>query len=349
LDGIRTFAVFGVFCAHWGIMQLPGFSIFPLGQMGVTLFFVLSGYLITGILISAAGRVAAGERTSGQMARRFYARRFLRIFPIYYLILFITAPLILQVRQAFWWHLTYTSNVYFAIRGSLDIQGAIFWTLAAEEQFYLIWPWIILFADPGKRRMLIVWTIGLGLATRALLGVFPAAGLASMVLLPGCLPLFGLGALAASQRAPFPRDYKGRAHFVHRFFPILGLVLFGLSLFPWHVRVTAVLCDTFGNFGWGLVCLWIVRNAASGFEGLAGRILQSGPMVYLGRISYGLYIYHTFVTWAICRALRSCGIDAMAHSVAFSPLFALATVGIATASWFAIEQPINRLKRFYPY
>jgi len=356
LDGLRTFAVMGVFFAHWGIGSLPGFSFFPWGDMGVTLFFVLSGYLITGILTSAGDRVAAGEESYLHAARQFYVRRCLRIFPIYYLVLLGAAVLILQVRQAFWWHLTYASNVYFAIRGNLDVQGSTFWTLASEEQFYLIWPWVILAISRARRRSVVIVTLGVGVAARLGLSMFPVTQMAAKVLLPGCLPFFALGALLAIRRetsdAPdamrHGKDDSGAGP-DPALTAIIGLLLFLLARKNWGPSWLGGAMDTLGSLGWGLTSMWIIGKASSGFGGSAGRILEARWVRYLGRISYGLYIYHPFVTWAIIRILMLWGITAGDHLAVFSPVFAITTIGVATLSWFAIEQPVNRLKRHFPY
>jgi peptidoglycan/LPS O-acetylase OafA/YrhL len=137
LDALRALGVFGVWFTHWGIGTLPVLRWIHWGEMGVQLFFVLSGYLITGILLRARDRADCGEG-KWLVAKRFYVRRFLRICPIYYLTLLATAIVIQHMREGFFWHLTYTSNIFFALRGRLDLIGAHFWTLSVEEQFYLV-------------------------------------------------------------------------------------------------------------------------------------------------------------------------------------------------------------------
>jgi hypothetical protein len=126
--------------------------VLPVGAAGVKLFFVLSGFLITGILLTYRDQAEAGSVTKSAAVWRFYGRRFLRIFPVYYFVLLATAAAgFPTVRETFWWHALYLTNFYIAITGDWPGYLSPFWTLAVEEQFYVMWPWVVLFAP---RRML---------------------------------------------------------------------------------------------------------------------------------------------------------------------------------------------------
>jgi peptidoglycan/LPS O-acetylase OafA/YrhL len=165
LDGLRALAIIGVICLHFGgylrhaevarggVLALALFKAFRHGAWGVDLFFMLSGYLITGILWQSRGQK--------HCFRNFYARRTLRIFPLYYGTLFallVALPLVLghvpamlsaaYHRQLWLW--TYKSNILIARRGLVLANFGHFWTLAVEEQFYLIWPLILLLIPPGR-------------------------------------------------------------------------------------------------------------------------------------------------------------------------------------------------------
>src|SRR6266849_732607 len=160
LDGIRTLAVSAVFLQHFvGFQNLPGIlGVIPWGQLGVKLFFVLSGFLITGVLLRSRDAVEQAGVSNWFAARQFYVRRFLRIFPLYYFVIAICVLLnIPPVREILVWLLTYTLNIYASLRGqwgNLDLYVAHFWSLAVEEQFYIVWPWFLLFA-PRKRLLVI--------------------------------------------------------------------------------------------------------------------------------------------------------------------------------------------------
>src|SRR5262249_15573796 len=151
LDGLRAFAVGAVLIHHFFKPARIGGVDFAL--LGVWLFFVLSGFLITGILLRLRDQVDHSGYPSGFALRQFYIRRFLRIFPLYYSVLFMAATIDLgDVRDTILWHLAYISNYLFATRQDWGSITAHFWSLSVEEQFYILWPVLILFAP---RRLLL--------------------------------------------------------------------------------------------------------------------------------------------------------------------------------------------------
>ncbi|SCY95002.1 acyltransferase family protein [Paracoccus tibetensis] len=138
LDGLRAVAVLGVFAEHFTYSELiRGWS--P-GMIGVRTFFVLSGFLITSILLQQRGTASAGD-----LAGRFFLRRFLRLAPPFYLAIVLAAALGISGMRSDWWvHGLYLSNIQIAIQQQWSGAGH-FWTLAVEEQFYLLWfPAVIL-------------------------------------------------------------------------------------------------------------------------------------------------------------------------------------------------------------
>lgn len=151
---LRSLAVFFVIITHWGPNDFssPVFTsiyqkIMPNGVFGVDLFFVLSGYLITQILLTA--RINAGGVNKLKIIKAFYIRRALRISPIYYLLIIIVILLKDQfVINHILYFITYTSNfLVFKTRSWVSITHT--WSLSVEEQFYLIWPWVMIF--PHKK------------------------------------------------------------------------------------------------------------------------------------------------------------------------------------------------------
>ena len=112
-----------------------------LALLGVWLFFVLSGFLITGILLRSRDQVDYGGYQGRFVLRQFYARRILRIFPLYYSVLLLAATIDLgDVRDTIFWHLAYLSNYLFATQQYWGAVTAHFWSLSVEEQFYILWP-----------------------------------------------------------------------------------------------------------------------------------------------------------------------------------------------------------------
>jgi peptidoglycan/LPS O-acetylase OafA/YrhL len=141
LDGLRAIAVAMVVVRHYYLVTEIDTAIY-----GVRLFFVLSGFLITGILLASREALQMGLVPSRAHAlRQFYIRRTLRIFPLYYLV--VGVGLIVGVPEALEfapWLLTYTLNWRIAAQGWYMEHYAHLWSLAVEEQFYLLWPWVIL-------------------------------------------------------------------------------------------------------------------------------------------------------------------------------------------------------------
>ena len=190
LDGLRGIAVLLVLAFHCRYFFPPWMeksarpTLDVLGWSGVDLFFVLSGYLITGILLDT--------KDSSSYFRTFYARRSLRIFPLYFS--FVAAVLLLaQWRVHGFWYLTYLSN-WQPGHGVNDGYLSHLWSLAIEEQFYLIWPAVVWFVPPGRLK----W-ICIALAVTAA-GLRPFAGSqdqAAYRLTPCRMDSLALGAFVA--------------------------------------------------------------------------------------------------------------------------------------------------------
>lgn len=355
LDGVRAFAAGMVVCYHF---YRPLREYVHLGGIGVRVFFVLSGFLITGILLRTRLQVDEAGATRGHALRRFYIRRVLRIFPLYYFALAIAwLGRVSDVREGLWWHVAYLSNVRFflenaATPGVWGGQVSHFWSLAVEEQFYLLWPWIILFAP---RR----WLPGVALGLAALGPVFRyLVGTATgnditPVLLPGCIDSLALGAYLAMTVLP---TFQGHS-LVRPVGP--GVLWSGLALFAVYVAA-----DRLG--GWGelpmvvfdtavaVLGLWLVARAARGMGGIAGRVLGSGPVRYLGTISYGIYVYHLLLPALLPKLARRAGFpDLLAplgdQTLPFLAFYTCATIAVAAISWHCFEAPINHLKARFEY
>ncbi len=340
LDGLRAIAVLLVLYHHY----MPRTHTLGVhwGALGVDLFFVLSGFLITGILLRCRGLQEEGQ-SLGFTARQFYMRRFLRIFPLYYAVLIpITLGFTLtpNLKLSLW---SYTYNFYAAVEG-FGHKVSHFWTLAVEEQFYLFWPWLIL-TVPRKHLPKVLWgTILLGPLSRLLLLGFEAPSSALRAVLFCCLDTLALGALLAYVVHTVGMEAAARGK-LQRWLLILGLPLFVLGLWVQNQR------DPHADLaGWeqmvvflrGPLCGWVVLRAAQGFSGWLGHLLTLRPLVYLGQISYGIYVFHAFALL-------------LSKSVAsYSPwtrffLYTGVTIAVASLSWHLFEARINAFKDRFPY
>jgi len=337
LDALRAFAVLAVLLCHFATSYVP---VLWYGQYGVNLFFVLSGFLITGILLRC--RRISFERSQSRFLtiRQFYVRRFLRIFPLFYFVLIVTWIIgIDDVRHAFGWHVTYLTDFYIFRRATFG-GASHFWSLAVEEQFYLLWPWAVIFLP--FRWLLPVTAAAIGAApiTR-MWGALHGWSFPSMRVFPVCsTDALGLGALLAICAERAPRMVPKLARMALRFG--IALLALWLSLRRWHSA--QVLNAAIFDLGCDLVFSWFVVSAAAGFTGAAGRLLTFRPLLLIGVISYGIYVYHVFAPELLIRAhLRS-----HSHTMNFGMDVAISFL-LPLASWYCYERPINELKRHFPY
>lgn len=338
LDALRAFAVLGVILHH-SVHWSGGV---PLGPYAVRLFFVLSGFLITGILLRA--REKSADRNRGYTIRSFYARRFLRIFPVYYAAL---AVLILlgqpEIGETVGWHVSYLSNVL-ASRADVDIQPiwGHLWSLSVEEQFYLLWPALVLFLPRRWLPAAFLSAVAFGPAFRLFAGVNYGVKPA-VYLTPGCLDSLGLGAflawLASRQKWERTRDS------FCRWALFAGMLLIAATAASVHWDISWRLWLLARDLGPALVFCWLVNRAANGFQGWPGKLLEYRPLVYVGTISYGMYLFHNFIPW-LCQTMN---LALPGHGFTRFLVLAPLTTALAAASWHLFEKPLNDLKDRFPY
>jgi peptidoglycan/LPS O-acetylase OafA/YrhL len=266
--------------------------------------------------------------------RSFYIRRFLRIFPIYYATLFLAFVVnIPAVRIELGWHLTYLSNWYFGFRGMFGDTTAHLWSLAVEEQFYVIWPWVVLLSPAAALRWSIGTMIVTGPVSRFVLGSAGVNGLAVWITTPTVLDALGLGCLLA-----YVWKETTSADQVARWAGLSGVCIVGLHTAMKLSGISEHVIFAISPLGWGLVCTWLVHRAARRVHGWIGKVLRAAPLVYVGTISYGVYLFHPFISTYVNEGGRRKFIAVMLISFA-----------AAATSWRLFEQPINALKKHFPY
>lgn len=307
LDGLRAIAIAGVVVLHF----YPGGWLaqhVPLG-LGVDLFFVISGFLITRILLAGRG---------GDFMLNFYIRRAMRLFPIYYLTL---AALLLgypQVRDAWPYYAFYGVNIWVAEHG-WGI-ATHFWSLALEEQFYLLWPFAVLFLPRRFLPRICIAAI-IGAPLFRITSIYLGHNEYLNVLLLGRVDELAVGCLLALDYKPqFPRWASVS----------LGTISLCAAVALYHTSAATLMHTA------SLLAFWLIVDAAS--RSHAPRFLDLAPVRYLGRISYGVYVLHYSIAEWI-RPLKDGG-----HFWTGSLLFFGVTILFAAASWRFIEQPINRLR-----
>lgn len=333
LDGLRGIAVIMVLLFHAG----PDLGRWVhLGYTGVTLFFVLSGFLITGILIDS--REAVNYFTS------FYARRALRIFPIYYLTIiciFLIAPRFFPTARIppehdRLFYFLYLNNWTRLLQqpNNLEYTGHM-WSLAVEEQFYWLWPLVIFKTSERALKWVCLATIVLGIGAGMYLSHAGASsdsvGRNTLVALPSLM----LGALCAiSFRHP-----PAVAHMKKRpgLFLFTGLALVAVFAITSRSRYAGSSIRWFSGMGLILAFAILVLSALLG-PGVYKYLLAVAPLRRIGRYSYGMYVYHIpFYTFFD----RS-------HFLSPGPLRAFVRIllvfVLAALSYELLEKRINALK-----
>jgi peptidoglycan/LPS O-acetylase OafA/YrhL len=353
LDGLRFFAFLAVYIEHtvgFGVgthHRLPAWigdalgTIGIAGVFGVDLFFVLSSYLITELLLRE--RALRGYLD----VKAFYIRRMLRIWPLYFLFLFAAYGLtfIVPSEGLTWWHLlgfTFFAGNWVYFLWPVTTVAAPLWSVSLEEQFYLIWPWVI---RRSSARRLAFYAVGLmvcaAIVTLAMGILHPnfdwvsknsftrvdgiAVGAVLAVMLHGRAPAFS----AAARGALFAGSIAVLLWVAHDF----GLTRVPVALLP---LVT----------GWPLAALACggILLSVLGSTGRWTAPLRSGPFVYLGRISYGLYVYHELLLKLAAQVFPEHD-SSPAQMLGYWTFGLVTTLPVAAASYRFIELPFLRLKR----
>jgi peptidoglycan/LPS O-acetylase OafA/YrhL len=363
LDGVRGIAIILVLFHHFTLFD-PATPIGAwlrfvalLGWSGVDVFFVLSGFLITGILIDARG--------SNRYFTSFYMRRVLRIFPLYYLVVFLSFVVLGQFP---WWHdllvgpgrvpqwpyWTYLVNFAIAERG--DFQHGVLdvaWSLAIEEQFYLLWPAIVWILSPRWIGPL-CGVIVLAVPALRWLALDGNAEPVDVYVLPHLrADALALGGLLA---------WLSRSGGLERLATVGPLIVFGAagaaiwsavvagSPWWWEPLTQRAGYSLFALSGAGLVIV-----AVTGRGSIWPRALSAGWLRAFGKYSYAMYLLHLPVSRVVQEFVlgpdefpRAFGAVWPAqlgfYALATAPTFALAWI-----SWRVFEAPILRLKAKFPY
>jgi peptidoglycan/LPS O-acetylase OafA/YrhL len=366
---LRGIAVLMVFVFHYGgglqsekpFVRGMGY-LTQTGWIGVILFFALSGFLITGIIWDSLGQK--------HLLLNFYARRVLRIFPLYFFVLL--AALVYGLEQGnrlkelkpLWIYVFFLQNLPGLRKTALDMWQTFplyhLWSIAVEEQFYLIWPAILIYAENRRdARKHAMWVFEISIVfciciwMVPVLSVFRFQGFFNEfpITYAGALSLGGVLALALRSRNKSGRIGKPRRMVQqwapHAFWSGIAVYL----LVSWYAR-SFLLVDPMqyvvGLPAIGISCVALISIVLR--YGLTRSIVSLAPLVWLGRISYGFYVYHI--------ALQPL-FDSFANKISHNwqgniyqtdrLLIAFPTTLIVSAlSYYLLERPVLKLKRFFP-
>jgi peptidoglycan/LPS O-acetylase OafA/YrhL len=361
LDGLRGCAILAVLLLHFtSALAAPASAparaikqVSSLGWTGVDLFFVLSGFLITGILADA--------KETPHRYRTFYARRALRILPLYYgfvLLLFIVPPLIgarayttsFADQLPYW---LYLQNFRPMSSGALDF-AAHLWSLAIEEQFYLVWPLVIFtFSRTAALRICAGCLVG-ALAYRVF-SVFTVDDLRAVY-----FHTFGRidGLALGGAIALMARGGGGVARLRWMAPMVLGIALLALALaprlHPSGFNPGGVYMVSVGYSALAFLFGAVLVLALDGGWPILARLLSARVLRFFGRYSYGLYVLHV----PLVGLARLAGVspDALAGTrwelpglLGYVALMFAASILAALASWNLYEKPFLKLKSRFTY
>jgi peptidoglycan/LPS O-acetylase OafA/YrhL len=334
-DGLRAIAFLLVFASH----KIDFAHADSYGDVGVWLFFVLSGFLITRILARSRAEIESGLSTVPNRLGRFYLRRTARIFPPYYLILalFAVGSLFVPIdnfgRSEKLAYLLYGTNILIAVRGYWVGDFGHFWSLAVEEQFYLLFAPLVLLVPRRHTMSVCLAVMSAGIATKIVLEARHASAVSIDVSSLINFVLLGIGGvmgLSASRPAPKWLS-SGSAQVAVLCLYLAMPAAFGTSSQIWPLlgKLSAVLV--------GVLLFQIFNGQRSWFVA----ILESWPFRKIGRISYGAYLIHHFIHFSMIEnLLRSVG----AEITATRPTQVLAELAtsliLAAVSWQYFERPI---------
>lgn len=313
LDGLRGIAVIMVLGIHFlnskalpqpppRLNSLP--HIFAFGWMGVDLFLVLSGFLITGILVDTRGEP--------HFLRNFYARRALRIFPLYYLVVvtaFATAPLQRRHPQmapyvpdhtSWIYYFLYLINWFIPFSSKATGYFSLYWTLAIEEQFYLFWPVLVAKLRPRTFTTVCLAICMLVPLLRIALGLHSSASQFTFTNTFTRMDSLGWGALAAI----ILRSPEARARVKPLLFWVAStcciIVLFiDFPLHDFYTRGFPTQSVGFTVIAIGFSCLLLMAYDSELRQGKLASLLRWGVFTHFGRYSYGMYIFHSLILIAM--------------------------------------------------
>ena len=346
LNGIRAIAALGVLFSHIGLAlkELTGenkFWLYDVGGYGVTIFFALSGFLITSLLIIEK------EQTGTISIKQFYVRRILRIWPIYYLyilLVVICGYLFLNAyyfEPKFLYYLFFAANVpYFGHFDTLRGLGHL-WSIGVEEQFYLFWPWLFVFSKNIKKTIVVTvsFLVFIRVVAYLILKIGPSGSFNFYAVLHttrfDCMGIGALGALIL--------HYKKER--------LLKLLT---STFMQWTTIFVFIAIIFGKFRFSLL-LEQLAAAVIGLSLILSNVTLAKPLLdlenrfcnYIGRISYGIYVYHILIILLCRKLLEKLGVPLVPSCILLVVCVPIITIFIANLSYKYFEAPFLKLKRHF--
>jgi len=361
LDGLRAVAVLLVVVAHGSVRLWPREAVIRAGWVGVQIFFVLSGFLITYLLL------AEKQRTGKISLRDFYIRRGLRIWPLYYAMLLLYAFVLPRFdstafsnvfvsvdtaewpvyRDALWPHFVFLQN-YLTSAAEVRLGLGVYWSLAVEEHFYLAWPMVVILFP----RRALPWLLGLTIVGSSLLFTLTNLGIVTAVSRSSETTHNNLFAIAAGCLIGYVWVFHGSR--------ITGFSSGLLRFAGWiaWLAIALVFVDGVSGLernlipGPGVVARLLVVAAAVALivqviarpDGGRETLLGHDYAVHIGRVSFGIYLTHPLVLGFFARSGRLWSSSLLGATAAML-VFAWLSIVVADVMYRRFEAPILKVKK----
>ncbi|MCC5612319.1 acyltransferase [Nostoc sp. CHAB 5834] len=337
LNGLRAIAALSVLISH---VVMPGIADFglkhsfrlPLAEFGVTLFFVISGFLITYLLLLEKDK-------SPISVRNFYMRRILRIWPLYYGYIFAYLVLIVFSRSSnselssnFYWYLFFAANIPFVINEGILLL-VHYWSIGVEEQFYIFWPWFVKISR-GKLIVCSLILLMVILSSKLLFWYFLGKESVSYRFLSAtrfhCMIVGAVGSIFYYQDKYLKFfNWKVLQLLSWAFFVLIG---FGL------IQIPATISHEF----FSIISLILIAEQVSSSNKVIS--LELPVLNFIGKISYGIYVIHPMVILLISPVIKGLLLgDVLKNILAYSSVITI-TIGLAYLSYEYLEKPFLKYK-----
>ncbi|HXJ89045.1 MAG TPA: acyltransferase [Candidatus Binatia bacterium] len=332
LDGLRALSILLVLLGHSnGTLNFPAVPLFGLyANFGVRVFFIISGFLITSLLLKEM------ERTARISLKDFYTRRVLRIFPAFYTFLLVVCALslggVIQLRpRDLWFAFTYLMNFHF----DHSWHVGHLWSLAVEEQFYLLWPAVVAFCS-RRRAFQVAAAVSIMSPFLRLTAYCLTPSLRQGIghMFPTVADALAIGCFLAGTRDWLHAQTWYKRLLEPRNFAVIAVAAVLANLLQDWPRIYMAFGESIMNVG-----IAICIDRCMTFEsGRVGRILEWRPLVFIGVLSYSLYIWQQLFLNRSSSAL-----------VCTFPLNLILVGLCALASYYLVEQPFLRLKQHFSH
>lgn len=361
LDGLRACAIILVLIWHYIGCLLSDDLLSGYGHpiktalswtwSGVDLFFVLSGFLIGRILI-----VSKGSQT---FFKTFYMRRVLRIFPAYYLIILILIvfnlthqsekfPWLMNDLQPTYFYIFYLQNIYMSLEGFGGHWLSVTWSLAVEEQFYLILPLIVYFVQPLKLIKYLIFGILIATLFRSISGPLLDSWLGAYVLLPARMDSLLIGVIIAYYHlnGTIDRLFKKEIKALIGALAIIFVLLMALVLFSDAERIGGVFNHFLYAVFYGLLLILVIVSE----NNILSKFLSLPILGFLSKISYMIYLTHQIFNGILHQAMLNQAPQINNFNDAKVTLIALgATICFSALSYYTMERPIMKIGQKFQY